>query len=56
MLLVRLPPKLAAPRSTCSTWCSTRTTWTRRPRRGRPRLRPLCGALRWAWTGRPLGF
>nr|DAV35106.1 MAG TPA: hypothetical protein [Caudoviricetes sp.] len=34
-------------------WCSTRTTWTRRPRRGRPRRRPPCEVFRRAWTGRP---
>nr|DAR11258.1 MAG TPA: hypothetical protein [Caudoviricetes sp.] len=35
---------------TCSTWCLTRKTWTRRLRRGRPRRRPPCGELRRAWT------
>nr|DAV34789.1 MAG TPA: hypothetical protein [Caudoviricetes sp.] len=54
--LGRSPSKLATPRSTCSTWCSTRTTWTRRPRRGRPRRRPPCGALRLAWIGKLPGI
>nr|DAV97217.1 MAG TPA: hypothetical protein [Caudoviricetes sp.] len=55
-LLARSLLKPVTPRSICSTWCSTRTTWTGRPRRGRPRRRPPCGALRRAWTGKLLGI